>query len=174
MGETMYVTLKMPASAACKLNLTVDNREEAVTVTLTPIELAGRLTVSTGKVVTPEAVAQYCRASQAAEEACRGLIDRYGAVGLVGNLRKGCKERCLWLPEDDEDAIPWLRCVLEAHFHHSETSLGSAAEGSYAWGFWQTAERLVELCEAIFPVAYDWWVHGETGRCHSTEEDRST
>lgn len=171
----MYVTLKMPASAARKLNLTVDNQEEeAVTVKLTPIELAGRLTVVTGRVITPEGVAEYCGAWSAARTACQGLVDRYGALDLVGNLRESCKERCQWVPENDADAISWLHCVLEAHFLHSETSLGSVAESGYAWGFWHTAERLVELCEAIFPVAYDWWVHGETERCHFAEEDRST
>ena len=170
----MYVTLRMPSSTARKLNLTVDDREDDWTVTLTPIELAGRLTAATGKVVTLEAVVRYCEAWQAARAACRGLVDKYGAVGLVSKLRKSYKERSLWLPEENKDAIPWLRCVLEAHFLHSETSLGSAADGDYTWGFWHTDERLVELCEAIFPAAYDWWVHGETGRRHSAEEDRST
>jgi len=157
----MYVTLKMPASAAHKLNLTVDHRGEAVTVKLTPIELAGRLTVVAGRLITPEGVAKYCGAWAAARAACRGLVDKYGTVGLIDMLRAGCVECLLWLPEDDRDVVAWLRLVLEGHLLQSEYGSKVTPLEAYAWAYQQRAKRLMGLCEAMFPVAYRWWLGTE-------------
>src|SRR3990172_8985649 len=59
-GRSMVITLRLPRSSALKLNLAVGDidRHEVVT-TLTAVELAGRLSLTTGKAFSPEAVVRY-------------------------------------------------------------------------------------------------------------------
>lgn len=153
----MHVTLRLPAAAARELNLAVNDAQEEVTVTLTPTELAGRLTVSTGQVITPESVVQYCGAWSAARAACSALADRYGWASLITNLRECCSERLLWLPEDDHDIVTWLHLVFEASMLRSQYGATLTPVKAYAWAYQLDGERVAGLCEALFPVVYGLW-----------------
>jgi hypothetical protein len=149
----MYVRLRMPASAARQLNLAVDDGPEEVTVTLSAMELAGRLTVSTGRVVTLESIIRYCCAWSAASAAWRGLLARYGTDGLRESLRTHSNDLPLWPQEaGDELALPRLRLVLESHLLQSEGGADLTAIEAYIWGYQQTAERLLELSKMLLPV----------------------
>lgn len=152
----MYVTLRMPASAARQLNLAADDEQEEVTVRLTPMELAGRLTVSTGQVVTPESVIGYCRAWSVTRAAWRALVNRYGFAHLVEALRAACGERRLWLPEGNLEVVAWVRLALENHLLASELGLMLAPKAAFAWGYQLSVHWLAEQLEKNFADLYLW------------------
>ena len=132
-----------------------------LTVTLTAVELAGRLTIAAGKPISPEAVMRYCSALQAAMAASTSLANKLGPARLTETLREGCRNRSLWVPDRDEDVLFWLQCVLLVHFLSSRTPETLPSEEILNLASLQTAARLAELCEMNFPGAYHFWVLGE-------------
>lgn len=157
----MLITLRLPKAAADRLNLRSGTSAEEVTVTLTTVELAGRLTLLTGKAIAPEAVARYCSAWQAAMAASRALANNHGADRLTEMLRAGCRERRLWVPDRDEDVLLWLQCVLLVHFLSSRSVDTARPDEVLDWACPQSAESLTGLCQTNFPAAYQMWVEGE-------------
>jgi hypothetical protein len=162
----MLITLRLPRSSALRLNLAVDDVEgQEVVATLTAVELAGRLTLGTGKAVSPEAVVRYCVAWQAARETLRGLVEKHGEAGLAKMLREECGDRALWVPRKDVATLRWLQCVLESHILSSAKGRREVPIArSTAMGQVHSAAGLVELCEAAFPQAYGLWLTEEASR----------
>jgi len=161
----MLITLRMPRSSAERLNLRVPGPDEEVLVTLPAVELAGRLTLVTGKPVSSEAVARYCASMSAAIAGCEALIEKYGLEGIADLLREPCARRALWLPEECDAVAVWLRCVLVAYFQSPRAPDNPDPKDVRGWPRLQTAEQLAALCQESFPVAYHLWVvHEEATR----------
>jgi len=161
----MVITLRLPRSSALKLNLAVGDidRHEVVT-TLTAVELAGRLSLATGKAIGPDAVVEYCFAWRAASEALRRLIAEHGRTALARMLRKACSDCALWTPRGNAATLKWLRYVLEFHFLSQRGWGPPPPECRAAAREKQTDMDLVALCEASFPQAYGLWLIGEGSR----------
>jgi len=167
----MLITLRIPKAAADKLNLGSATTDEELTVTLTAVELAGRLTLATGKVIGPEAVVRYCSAWKAATAASSALAEKHGPHQLAETLRKGCRECSLWVPDLEEDVLLWLHHVLLAHFLSSDPLETDPPGAIPDWASLQTAGSLAELCEVNFPRAYHLWIESEA-TSPATEEPR--
>ncbi len=156
----MLITLRLPRSSALKLNLPIAGTEQHdVIVTLTAVELAGRLSLATGKAIGPEAVVHYCLAWRAAAKALQRLIADHGRPGLAAMLRRPCNERALWTPSGTAAMLKWLRCVLESHFLSQAGSQGSRPEGPSSGQ--PTDTDLAAICKAVFPQAYVLWLASE-------------
>jgi len=161
----MLITLRMPRSSAEQLNLRVAGADEEVLVTLPAVELAGRLTVVTGKPVSSEAVARYCASMSAAIAGCEALIEKYGLEGVADLLREPCARRGLWLPEECDAVVVWMRCVLAAYFQSPRAPDNPDPKDVRGWARLQTGEQLAALCQETFPEAYPLWiVHEEAIR----------
>jgi len=156
----MLITLRLPRTSAMRLGLTITGiGEHEVVVTMTAVELAGRLSLATGKAISPEAVVHYCLAWQAASKILRRLIADHGRSGLAAMLRRVCSECALWTPSGSLFMLKWLRCVLESHFLPGASSQGSCPDGPSPA---QPADTdLAGICEAAFPQAYVFWLASE-------------
>lgn len=166
----MVITLRLPRSSALKLGIPIAGiAQREVAVTLTAVELAGRLSLATGKAIRPEAVVDYCVAWRAASESLAGLVKKHSKTGLPRIVRKACKDRALWAPRTNVAMLNWLQCVLEAHFLSggrrgpaefrpgaSATEQQEACDGKPAPEP-ETAQALADICEANFPLAYRLW-----------------
>ncbi len=166
----MIITLRLPRSSALKLGLPIagiDLRE--VVVTMTAVELAGRLSIATGKAIRPESVVGYCVAWRAASESLAGLVKKHGKTGLPWIVRKACNDRAVWSPRRNAAMLNWLQCVLEAYFlsggkrGHAPPRPGAIADeqqeahdGTPAPEP-ETAQALADVCETNFPLAYHLW-----------------
>jgi hypothetical protein len=164
----MLITFRFPRSSAVKLNLVVadaDGQEQDFETALTAVELAGRLSLATGKPISPEAVVGYCIAWQAATRTLAGLVRKHGDSRLAKMVRKGCWEQAVWVPRTNASALKWLQCVLESHFlSHGESLNDAGMPESPLEVQLQTDVDLAELCRANFPQAYGLWVAGEGSR----------
>lgn len=167
----MLITLRLPKAGALRLNLGSGSSNEELTVTLTAVELAGRLTLAAGKPIGPEAVVRYCSAWQAAMAASSALANKHGPDRLAEILQEGCRQRSLWVPARDEDVLLWLQYVLLAHFLSSGGPETDSAEKVHDWASDHTAEGLADLCKVNFPSAYCLWVQGEV-TADSTDQPR--
>jgi hypothetical protein len=143
--------------------------QHEVVVTLTAVELAGRLSLATGKAIRPEAVVGYGVAWRAASESLARLLKQHGKAGLPRIVRKACRDRALWAPRTNVAILNWLQCVLEAHFlsggrrgpavprHEAcATEEQGACDGKLAPEP-ELAEALADICETNFPLAYHLW-----------------
>ena len=166
----MVITLRLPRSSALKLGLPIAGiAQREVAVTLTAVELAGRLSLATGKAIRPEAVVDYCVAWRAASESLAGLVKKHGKTGLPRIVRKACKDRALWAPRTNVAMLNWLQCVLEAYFlsggRRGPTTLrpgAHAAEQQEAFDCRpapepEMAQALADICDRNFPLAYRLW-----------------
>jgi hypothetical protein len=168
----MVVTVCFPRAAAEKLNLGSPASGVRLTVTLTVVELAGRLTLATGRTIAPEAVERYCSAWRAAKACVHALVERHGPTQLADMIRKGCTERSLWLPEPEEEVLLWLEYVLLAHFcSPGALEKASPPHDMTEWACLQTAGSLSGLCAAHFPQAYRIWVEDEGATPPSDDPD---
>ena len=166
----MLITLRLPRTSAMKLGLPIAGiGQQEVLVTLTAVELAGRLSLGTGRAIGPEAGVDYCVASRAATESLAGLVKKHGKTVLPRIVRKACKDRALWAPKRNVAMLNWLQCVLEAHFV-SGGGRGPAAPRPGAYASEQVeaydgkpapepdiAQALADICETNFPLAYRLW-----------------
>ena len=57
----MQITMRFPRQQALEMGLVVDEGVEEIEVTLPAVELAGRLTLATGKLIRPEGLREYAR-----------------------------------------------------------------------------------------------------------------
>jgi hypothetical protein len=166
----MLITLRLPRSSAMKLGVPITGTgQHEVVATLTAVELAGRLSLVTGKAIRPEAVVDYCVAWRAASESLAGLVKKHGKTGLPRIVRKACKDRALWAPRTNVDMLNWLQCVLEAHFLSgggrgpAPPRLRACVPEQEEAGDCEptpepeTAQALADICEASFPLAYRLW-----------------
>src|SRR3972149_2519136 len=95
----MVISLRLPRTSAMKLGLPIAGiGQHEVVVTMTAVELAGRLSLATGEAIGPQAVEGYCVAWQAASESLAGLVKKHGKTGLPRIARMACKDRALWAP----------------------------------------------------------------------------
>jgi hypothetical protein len=167
----MLITLRLPRTSALKLGLPIAGiGQHEVVVTLTAVELAGRLSLATHKAIGPEAVVDYCVAWRVARESLAGLVKKHGKIGLPRIVRKACKDRALWTPGRNVAMINWLQCVLEAYFlsggKRRPTTPGSGAhpdEKQEAHDGMPSpepddAQALARICEIVFPLAYRLWI----------------
>jgi hypothetical protein len=166
----MLITLRLPRTSAMKLGLPIAGiGHHEVAVTMTAVELAGRLSLATGKSIGPEAVVDYCVVWRAASESLAGLVNKHGKTGLPRIVRKACKDRALWAPRRNVAMLSWLQCVLEAHFlsggrrgpavprrEACATEEQGACDGKPAPEP-EVAEALADICERNFPLAYRLW-----------------
>jgi hypothetical protein len=112
----MLITLRLPRTSAIRLGLTITGiGEHEVVVTMTAVELAGRLSLAAGKAIAPQAGVDYSVAWRAASESLAGLVKKLGKTGLPRIVRKACKDRPLWAPRGNVAMLNWLQCVLEAY-----------------------------------------------------------
>jgi hypothetical protein len=166
----MLVTLRLPRTSAMRLGLTVTGiGEHEVVVTMTTVELAGRLSLATGRAIRPETVVNYCVAWQAASDTLESLVKKHGKTGLPRIVRKACKDRALWAPSRNAAMLNWLQCVLEACFLPGGRRGNAAARpGAYASEQLEahdgmaalesdTAQALADVCETNFSLAYRLW-----------------
>lgn len=166
----MVITLRLPHASAVQLGLHVaGNCPHEVVVTMTAVELAGRLSLTTGKTVRPEAVVDYCVAYRTASENLERLVKKYGRNGLPRIVRKACNERALWAPRRNVAMLTWLQCLLEAYFlaggrqgPATPRPGACATEQQKACDFEPASEpdiarTLADLCETNFPLAYHLW-----------------
>lgn len=163
--SAMLITLRFPRSSALMLNLVVantDGQEQDFETTLTAVELAGRLSLATGKPISPEAVVAYCCAWQAATETLAGLVKKLGKSGLAQMVRKRSADEALWAPATNSSVLKWLKCILESHFL-SQSRLGSG-DSIRDRGELHGDFDLVELCRSNFAHAYFLWLTTETER----------
>jgi hypothetical protein len=147
----MLITLRFPRSSALKLNFAVadtDEQEQDFETTLTAVEPAGRLSLATGKPISPEAVVAYCGAWQAATETLAGLVKKLGKSGLAQMVRKRSTDQDLWAPATDSGTLKRLQCVLDSHFL-SQSRLGSG-DSIRDRGEQHGDLDLVELCQTNF------------------------
>ena len=160
----MLITLRLPRSSAFRLNLAagdMDGQKRDFLASLTAVELAGRLSLATGKPISPEAVVGYCIAWQAATETLAGLVKKHGSSRLARMVRKSCSERVLWVPRTDAGTLKWLQCVLESHFlSQADSPNGVRMPDSPVEGEEQTEVDLARLCLANFAQAYGLWIAG--------------
>ena len=155
----MLITLRLPRSSALKLNLPVDDvKGQEVVATLTAVELAGRLTLGTGKAISPEAVVRYCVAWQAATITLHRLVEKHGEVRLAEMLREEWGDRALWVPETNRATLEWFRYLLEAHFLSSGVVCATTPEDVCPFADGPPAQHLAEICERNFALAYHLWV----------------
>ena len=167
----MVVTVCFPRAAAEKLNLGSPASGEELMVTLTSVELAGRLTLATGRTIAPEAVERYASAWRAAKACVHALVERHGPTQLADMVRKGCTERSLWVPQLEEEILIWLELVLLSHFDSPGALETHPPEDMAEWASLQTAGSLSGLCAARFPQAYRIWVEGEGATPPSEDPD---
>jgi hypothetical protein len=166
----MVITLRLPRSSALKLGLPIAAiAQHEVVVTLTAVELAGRLSLATGKPIRPEAVVDYCVAWRAASERLASLVKKHGKTGLPRIVRKACKDRALWAPRRNVAMLSWLQCVLEAYFlsgrrqDPTTPGLGGYAveqqvtHDSMPAPETEMAQALADICDRNFPLAYRLW-----------------
>ncbi len=162
----MLITLRLPRSSALKIGLPIAGiAQHEVVVTLTAVELAGRLSLATGKAIRPEAVVDYCVAWRAASESLAGLVKKHGKAVLPRIVRKACKDRALWAPKRNVAMLNWLQCVLEAHFLQGPATPKPGAipaeqqedHDDMPAPEPETARALAAICEAHFPLAYRLW-----------------
>ncbi len=165
----MLITLRLPRSSALKLGLPIAGiGQHEVVVTLTAVELAGRLSLATGKAIRPQAVVDYCVAWRATSESLAGLIRKHGKTGLPRIVRKACNDRALWVPRRNAAMLNWLQCVLEAYSLSEArgpatptpgacpTEEQKACDGKPAPET-EIAQALADICETNFPLAYRLW-----------------
>lgn len=166
----MLITLRLPRTSAMNLGLPIAGiGQQEVLVTMTAVELAGRLSLATGKAIGPEAVVGYCVAWRVASESLAGLVKKHGRTDLPRIVRKACKDRALWAPGTNVAMLNWLQCVLEAYFLSGgkqgpatprpgacATEQQDAYDGKPAPQP-ETAQALADICEANFPLAYRLW-----------------
>jgi hypothetical protein len=166
----MLITLRLPRTSAMRLGLSVTGiGEPEVEVTMTAVELAGRLSLATEKAIAPEAVVDCCVAWRAANESLAGLVRKHGKSGLPKIVRRACKDRALWAPRRNVAMLNWLQCVLEAYFlSGGNRGLTTPRPGDCAAEQLETddsglapepdiAETLADICESSFPLAYRLW-----------------
>jgi hypothetical protein len=165
----MVVTVCFPRAAAEKLNLGSPASGEQLTVTLTVVELAGRLTLATGRTIAPEAVELYASAWRVAKACVHALVERHGPTQLADMVRKGCTGRSLWVPQLEEEILIWLEFVLLAHFDSPGALEIHPPEDMAEWASLRTAGSLSDLCETHFSQAYRMWVEDE-GASPATDE----
>lgn len=107
----MLVTMRLPRAAAAKMGVPVEAGADEVEVTMPAVELAGRLTLATGRAIGLDAVVKYCATLQSDHQ----------QVGAVAQLaREVSRERAG--PQDRQRRIPcsfgeqstrdWLSTVL--------------------------------------------------------------
>jgi|GEM_PF-4655173 len=163
--SAMLITLRFPRSSALKLNLVVadtDGQEQDSETTLTAVELAGRLSLATGKPISPTAVAGYCAAWRAATEAHAQLAKKHGTVGLGKLVRQASSDRALWAPRTNSGALKWLQCILECHYlSRGDTESRTQTPGAPAAEDQDAALELGKLCEENFSHAYGLWLASE-------------
>jgi hypothetical protein len=163
-GQFMLITLRWPRSSALKLHLspgeTNQDQQEVVT-TLTAVELAGRLSIATGTAISPEAVVQYFIAWQSARQTFQQLVEQHGRPGLLDVLREICHRRALWMPHDDKAALEWFSYLLEAHFLGQVAAERPGLEGGLLALDLPIAQKLGDLCEESFALAFHLWAQKE-------------
>jgi hypothetical protein len=167
----MLITLRLPRTSAMKLGLPIAGigQPEVVMTMMTAVELAGRLSLATGKTIGLEAVVDYCVAWRAASETLAGLVQKHGKTGLPRSVRKACKDRLLWAPRRNVAMLDWLQCVLEAYFLSggrwrpttpkagAHVSQQHAAHDGMPAPETDIALALADICETTFPLAYRLW-----------------
>jgi hypothetical protein len=166
----MLITLRLPRASAMRLGLAVTGiGEHEVEVTMTAVELAGRLSLATEKAIAPEAVVDCCVAWRAAGESLAGLVRKHGKRALPKIVRRACKDRALWAPRRNVAMLNWLHCVLETYFlSGGNRGLTMPRPGACATEQPETddnelapesdiAEALADICETSFPLAYRLW-----------------
>jgi hypothetical protein len=166
----MLITLRLPRASAMRLGLAVTGiGEHEVEVTMTAVELAGRLSLATDKAIAPEAVVDYCFAWRAASESLAGLVRKHGKSGLPKIVRRACKDRALWAPRRNVAMLNWLHYVLQAYFlsggnpGHTTPRPGDCAPEQLETDDNELApepdisEALADICETSFPLAYRLW-----------------
>lgn len=161
-GHGMHISVRMPLSSAHKLGLLADGKASEVTVTLTSVEFAGRLTLATGAIVTPEALERYVEAWKEASATLQTLIHEFGEASLAAELHGACEARSLWVPQEDAPTMRWLFCVLEAHFLSSHVGTDMSDRNDPPAAIPPVGEALAELCERSFPLAHHLWTLEET------------
>ena len=57
----MQITMRFPRQQALEMGLEVDEGTDEIEVTMPVVELAGRLTLATGKLIRPEELREYAR-----------------------------------------------------------------------------------------------------------------
>jgi hypothetical protein len=177
----MLITLRLPRSSASKLGLPIAGiAQHEVVLTLTAVELAGRLSLATGKAIRPEAVVGYCVAWRAASESLERLVKKHGKTGLPRIVRKACKDRALWAPSRNAAMLNWLKCVLEAYFlSGANRGRTTPRPGAHATGLPEAydstlaqepdiAQTLADICESNFPLAYRLWTATVEGAAGTT------
>jgi hypothetical protein len=166
----MLITLQLPRTSAMRLGLTITGiGEHDVVVTMTAVELGGRLSLATGKAMALEAVVDCCVAWRAAIESLAGLVKKLGETGLPRIVHKACKDRALWAPRGNVAMLNWLQCVLEAYFlSGGNRGRPTRRPGAHATEQQEAfdskpapepdiAQALADICETNFALAYHFW-----------------
>ena len=173
-GHGMLISVRMPLSSALKLGLPADSQASEMTVTLTSVEFAGRLTLATGAIVTPEAVEHYVVAWGEASGTLLALVQEHGQAGLAAEVRGACERRSLWVPHEDPPTLRWLFCVLEAHYLSTYPGTDTPDTRVHQARTAPIGQALADLCEKSFPLAHHLWTLEETlsapaGACPTPE-----
>lgn len=107
----MLITMRLPRAAAEKMGIEVGAGTEEVEVSLPAVELAGRMTMATGRAISLGAVEKYCATLQTDHQQVGAMAqpareERRGRAGPLDGQRR------LSRPFGEEGALDWLSTVL--------------------------------------------------------------
>ena len=167
----MFVQMRIPRTGAIKMGLSPQGEGEVLEARLSVVEFAGRLTLATGRVIPPGAVKVYLVGVRRARLAMDCILRQHDRANLVlGIAMESCRRR-MWTPDEVDDVLAWLSCVLLAHFVNLRSEVASDEE-TVAWAQSVTVDELVDLCESNFAAAYGMWAQRETDEAESSSSHR--
>ncbi len=153
----MAVQLRIPHAGALKMGLPSEGDAKVVEAKMSVVELAGRLTLATGKAIAPNDVQAYLAGVRRARLALQCILRKHDRASLVLRFAVASCRRRMWAPSDVDSVVSWLSCVLLAHClapqPHTETD-----EDTLEWAQSVNVGDLVDMCETHFATAYHMWV----------------
>ena len=153
----MTVQLRISLAGAIKMGLPVQDEPNVLEATMSVVELAGRLTLATGRAITPHAVEAYLAGVRRARLALECITRNHDRASLALHFAVASCRRRIWAPTDVGEVITWLSCVLIARYLASPRHAGSD-EQDLDWAKSVNVTDLVDICETHFASAYALWV----------------
>jgi len=153
----MAVQLRIPHAGALKMGLPSEGEAKVVEAKMSVVELAGRLTLATGKAITPNDVESYLAGVRHARLALQCVLSKHDRADLVLCFAVASCRRRMWAPADLDDVIAWLSCVLLANCLVPQPSTKTDEE-ALNWAESLNVTDLVNMCETHFAAAYGLWV----------------
>lgn len=107
----MIITMRLPRAAAEKMGIPVEADADEVEVALPAVELAGRMTLATGRAISPQAVEKHF-ATSADQAGLSDVLGQSGRKGFGDRFRgRRAPRRAPSAPEANMD-VEWISEML--------------------------------------------------------------